>query len=123
MADACALGLKGSVTDPEDQAEFYCKLGKFAECHPQVEGRWTAYPTLATGETYATMYAPLEKTPFTPQVIIIITHPWAMLKLAQSSLFRLGGRNQCRVLRHPVGLFRCNNTDVSYRAAELLARL
>ena len=49
-------------------------------------------PHLPTGETYATMYAPLEKTPFTPQVIIIITYPWAMLKLAQSSLFRMGGR-------------------------------
>ena len=49
-------------------------------------------PHLGTGDTYATMYAPLEKTPFTPHVIIIITYPWAMLKLAQSSLFRLGGR-------------------------------
>jgi uncharacterized protein (DUF169 family) len=38
------------------------------------------------------MYAPLEKAPFTPQVILIVTTPWAMLKLAQSSLFRLGGR-------------------------------
>jgi uncharacterized protein (DUF169 family) len=38
------------------------------------------------------MYAPLEKTPFTPDVILIITNPWAMLKLAQSSMFRIGGR-------------------------------
>jgi uncharacterized protein (DUF169 family) len=38
------------------------------------------------------MYAPLEKAPFIPQVILIITNPWAMLKLAQSSLFRMGGR-------------------------------
>ncbi len=38
------------------------------------------------------MYAPLEKAPFTPQVILIITNPWAMLKVGQSSLFRLGGR-------------------------------
>jgi uncharacterized protein (DUF169 family) len=49
-------------------------------------------PHLRTGETYATMYAPLEKTPFSPQVILMVTNPWALLKLAQSSLFRLGGR-------------------------------
>ena len=49
-------------------------------------------PHLPTGETFATMYAPLEKAPFTPQVIIIVGRPWAMLKLAQSSLFRMGGR-------------------------------
>jgi uncharacterized protein (DUF169 family) len=49
-------------------------------------------PHLDTRETYATMYAPLEKTPFTPQVILIVANPWTMLKLGQSSLFRLGGR-------------------------------
>ena len=49
-------------------------------------------PHLETGSTYATMYAPLEKTPFTPDVILIVTNPWAMLKLGQSTLFRLGGR-------------------------------
>ena len=38
------------------------------------------------------MYAPQETAPFTPQVILIVTTPWAMLKLAQSSLFRMGGR-------------------------------
>jgi uncharacterized protein (DUF169 family) len=49
-------------------------------------------PHLGTGDVYATMYAPLEKTPFTPHVILVITTPWSMLKLAQSSLFKLGGR-------------------------------
>ena len=32
------------------------------------------------------------RRPFTPQVIVIVTTPRNMLKLAQSSLFRLGGR-------------------------------
>ena len=55
---------------------------------------WTIerIPHLDTCETYATLYAPLEKTPFTPQVIVIVTTPRNMLKLAQSSLFRIGGR-------------------------------
>jgi uncharacterized protein (DUF169 family) len=38
------------------------------------------------------MYAPLEKTPFVPQIVVIVANPWAMLKLAQSTLFRVGGR-------------------------------
>ena len=38
------------------------------------------------------MYAPLESTPFVPQVVIIVANPRGMLKLAQSSLFTLGGR-------------------------------
>jgi uncharacterized protein (DUF169 family) len=38
------------------------------------------------------MYAPLEKAPFIPQVILIVSNPWSMLKLSQSTLFRMGGR-------------------------------
>jgi uncharacterized protein (DUF169 family) len=85
-----ALGLK-ELTPSLKAGKFYFKLGKFASV---TSSRRTmdSVPHLPTGETYATMYAPLEKTPFTPQVIVIITNPWAMLKLAQSSLFRLGGR-------------------------------
>ena len=49
-------------------------------------------PHLGSGDTYATLYAPLEKTPFTPHVIMIVTTPRNMLKLAQCTLFRLGGR-------------------------------
>jgi uncharacterized protein (DUF169 family) len=87
---AFALGLR-DLTPTLKTGKFYFKLGKFASI---TSSRRTmdSVPHLPTGETYATMYAPLEKTPFTPQVILIITNPWAMLKLAQSSLFRLGGR-------------------------------
>jgi len=49
-------------------------------------------PHLRPGETYATVYAPLEKTPFDPDIVIIVTTPRNMLKLAQAILFRLGGR-------------------------------
>ncbi len=42
--------------------------------------------------TYATLYAPLEKAEFSPHVILIVASPRCMLKLAQTSLFRLGGR-------------------------------
>jgi uncharacterized protein (DUF169 family) len=87
---AFALGLK-DLTPTLKTGKFYFKLGKFASVTSS-KRTMDSVPHLPTGETYATMYAPLEKTPFTPQVIVIVTNPWGMLKLAQSSLFRLGGR-------------------------------
>jgi uncharacterized protein (DUF169 family) len=84
------LGLK-DLTPALKTGHFYYKLGKF-ESVTSSKRTMDSVPHLPPGETYATMYAPLEKAPFTPQVIIIITYPWAMLKLAQSSLFRMGGR-------------------------------
>lgn len=87
---AWALGLK-EITHSLKTGDFYFKLGKYdspAACKRTIDH----VPHLATGYTYATLYAPLEKTPFTPQIIILVTTPRNMLKLAQSTLFRLGGR-------------------------------
>jgi uncharacterized protein (DUF169 family) len=90
MGGAYALGFK-DLTPTLKSGQFYFKLGKFDSVSSS-KRTMENVPHLPTGDTYATMYAPLEKTPFTPQVIILITNPWSMLKLAQSSLFRLGGR-------------------------------
>jgi uncharacterized protein (DUF169 family) len=90
MGGGWALGLK-ELTTTLRTGQFYFKLGKFAS-QPASQRTMRAIPHLATGQTYATMYAPLEKTPFTPEVILVIANPWTMLKLGQSSLFRLGGR-------------------------------
>jgi len=87
---AWALGLK-DLSPTLKTGKFYFKLGKYAST-PACKRTMNSIPHLGTGDTYATMYAPLEKTTFTPHVVIIITTPWSMLKLAQSSLFRLGGR-------------------------------
>jgi len=87
---AYALGLK-PLTPTLKSGQFYYKLGKFSSITSS-KRTMDSVPHLPTGDTYATMYAPLEKTPFNPQVIIIVTNPWAMLKLAQASLFHLGGR-------------------------------
>jgi len=73
------------------EGEFYFKLGKFdsaAACKRTIN----KVPHLTLGDTYAMLYAPLEKTPFNPQKILIVANPRTMLKLAQSVLFRLGGR-------------------------------
>lgn len=87
---AWSLGLR-EITPTLKSGDFYFKLGKFnsaAACKRTIEN----VPHLGTGETYATLYAPLETTPFTPNVIMIVTTPRNMLKLAQSTLFTLGGR-------------------------------
>jgi len=84
---AWSLGLR-EITPTLKNGEFYFKLGKFdsaAACKRTIE----KVTHLGPGETYATLYSPLENT---PQVILIVTTPRNMLKLAQSSLFRLGGR-------------------------------
>lgn len=87
---AWALGLR-EITETLKNGEFYFRLGKFessAACKRTID----RIPHIETGETYATLYAPLEKAPFTPQVVIIVSNPWSMLKLSQSTLFRMGGR-------------------------------
>jgi len=87
---AWALGLR-EITDSLKNGDFYFKLGKFessASCKRTID----RVSHLDTNETFATLYAPLEKTPFDPQVVLIVANPWSMLKLAQSSLFRMGGR-------------------------------
>jgi len=87
---AWSLGLR-EITETLKNGDFYFKLGKFessAACKRTID----RVARLGTRDTYATLYAPLEKTPFDPQIVIIIASPWAMLKLAQSTLFRLGGR-------------------------------
>jgi len=87
---AWSLGLR-EITDSLKSGDFYFKLGKFessAACKRTID----RVPRLGTKETYATLYAPLESTPFDPQVVVIVATPWAMLKLSQSVLFRVGGR-------------------------------
>ncbi len=87
---AWSLGLR-EITETLKNGDFYYKLGKFessAACKRTID----RVPHLGTGDTWATMYAPLEKTPFDPQVVIIVASPWAMLKLSQSAMFRVGGR-------------------------------
>jgi uncharacterized protein (DUF169 family) len=89
---AWSLGLR-EITETLKNGDFYYKLGKFessAACKRTID----RVARLETGITYATLYAPLEKAPFDPQVVIIIANPWAMLKLSQAALFRLGGRIQ-----------------------------
>ena len=87
---AWALGLK-EILPVLQSGEHYFRLGKF-ESMPACRRTMDQIPHLRSGETYATVYAPLEKTPFDPDIILIVTTPRNMLKLGQAILFRLGGR-------------------------------
>ncbi len=89
---AFALGLK-ELTPSLESGEFYYALGKF-ESWPACKRTLNSIPALEPLSTYATMYAPLEKTPFDPTVVMIVDEPRIMLKLAQATLYRLGGRIQ-----------------------------
>lgn len=90
MGGSWALGLR-ELTDSLKSGEFYYKLGKF-DSWPACKRTIDRIPHVESGMTYATMYAPLENTPFDPTVVLIIAAPKVMLKLAQCSLYKTGGR-------------------------------
>lgn len=93
MGGSWALGLR-ELTDSLKSGEFYYKLGKF-DSWPACKRTIDRIPHVESGMTYATMYAPLENTPFDPTVVLIIAAPKVMLKLAQCSLYKTGGRISC----------------------------
>ncbi|MCK9313560.1 MAG: DUF169 domain-containing protein [Methanocorpusculum sp.] len=86
---AWALGLR-EISPSMASGEHYFKLGKYSSI-PASKRTVFDVPSLPQ-ETYAIIYAPLEKAAFVPDVVIFFAKPFAMLKLAQASLFRLGGR-------------------------------
>ncbi|MDD3977783.1 MAG: DUF169 domain-containing protein [Methanomicrobium sp.] len=90
-----ALGVK-EITPSLQTGEFYFKLGKYeswASCMRTIKSVPFVHKTASVEPaTYATVYAPLEKTPFDPHVVIIIAQPVQMLKFAQAILYKMGGR-------------------------------
>ena len=86
---AWALGLR-EIGPSMKSGEHYFRLGKYSSLG--ASKRTVQNVPALPQETYATVYAPLEKATFVPDVVIIFANPFSMLKLAQSTLFRLGGR-------------------------------
>jgi len=95
MGGGWALGLK-ELTPTLKSGEFYFKLGKFnswAACMRTIASVPHVHPPASEEvSTYATVYAPLENTPFDPHVVVIMAQPFAMLKIAQAILYKTGGR-------------------------------
>jgi uncharacterized protein (DUF169 family) len=92
---ACAggAGALGVMETPEKvlNGEFYFGLGDFGSTG--AAKRTTNAITRVDEDYIATMYAPLEKAGFKPDVIVIIGNPKQMLKLAKANIHALGGRN------------------------------
>lgn len=92
---ACAggAGALGVAETPEKikTGEFYFGLGRFKTLE---SAKKTMEAVPRTGKRFiATMYAPLEKAAFKPDVIVIIGNPKQLLRIAQSNIYHEGGRN------------------------------
>jgi uncharacterized protein (DUF169 family) len=92
---ACAGGagaLGVAETPPKVlNGEFYFSLGDFATVGSAK--RTTGSITRMDEDYYATLYAPLDKTAFKPDVIVIIGNPRQMMRIAKANIYALGGRN------------------------------
>ncbi|HJJ56176.1 MAG TPA: DUF169 domain-containing protein, partial [Methanocorpusculum sp.] len=86
---AWTLGLR-QIGDKLKSGEHYYNLGKYGSIDSCIR-TMNCIPHLPLS-TYATLYSPLESAKFTPNVVIIFATPAIMLKLAQTLLYRLGGR-------------------------------
>jgi len=90
VGGAWSLGLR-ELSESLKTGDFYFRLGKFessAACKRTIDH----IPHIESGYTYATLYAPLWKATFVPHVVLIVAPPRVMLKLAQATLYQLGGR-------------------------------
>ncbi len=92
---ACAggAGALGVMETPEKvlNGEFYFGLGDFGSAG--AAKRTTGSITRVDEEYVATMYAPLEKAAFKPDVVVIIGNPRQMMRIAKANIYALGGRN------------------------------
>lgn len=87
---AGAIGV-GETPEKIKTGEFYYSLGRFKTLEA---AKKTMEQVPRTGEKFlATLYAPLEKADFKPDVVVIIGNPKQVLKLAQSNIYYEGGRN------------------------------
>ncbi len=92
---ACAggAGALGIVETPEKikSGEFYFGLGRFKTLE---SAKKTMDAVPRTGKHFVgSLYAPLEKADFKPDVVVVIGNPKQLLKIAQSNIYEKGGRN------------------------------
>lgn len=92
---ACAggAGALGIAEIPEKirTGEFYFGLGRFKTLDA---AKKTMEAVPRTNKHFvASIYAPLEKASFKPDVVVVIGNPKQILKIAQSNIYEKGGRN------------------------------
>ncbi len=85
-------GVMGIEPLPEAVANgsMYHTLGNFKTAEGALE-TVAAIPK-CTGESYASVYSPLESAEFEPDVVVIVATPRQALRLSQAYLYATGGR-------------------------------
>lgn len=86
---AWALGLR-EKGESLRTGEHYFHLGRFSSIG--ASRRTVSLVPALSQDNVAVLYAPLEKAEFVPDAVVIFAKPAAMLKFAQTVLYRLGGR-------------------------------
>lgn len=86
-------GMLGVIDIPENikSGEFYYKLGRFASVEHAGE-TMHAVPGVDF-KVYATAYAPLAETPFTPDVVVMVVNPRQAMMIGQANVYELHSRN------------------------------
>ena len=111
---AWSLGLR-EITPTLKNGEFYFKLGKYdsAAClqtdHREGHASWP-------GRDVCHALCPARKDAVYPAGLLIVTTPEKHAQARPEYALPARREDLCGVLRHPVGLFGRNSTDLSYRA-------
>ncbi|KKH49530.1 hypothetical protein EO95_18185 [Methanosarcina sp. 1.H.T.1A.1] len=88
---AGAMGL-GALPPKVASGEFYYKGLKQFSTQGAARRTIEMVPTLTPNSTEAVLYAPLEKTTFMPDVVVVICNPKQIMLLTQAYMYKTGGR-------------------------------
>ncbi|MDI9395873.1 MAG: DUF169 domain-containing protein [Euryarchaeota archaeon] len=88
---AGAMGL-GAIPPKVASGEFYYANLKQFSTLEAAKRTIDMVPKLAPNSTEAVLYAPLEKTSFMPDVILVICNPKQIMLLTQAYMYSVGGR-------------------------------
>ena len=88
---AGAMGL-GEIPAKVASGEFYYKGLKQFSTQDAARRTVEMVPALPPNSTEAVLYAPLEKTSFIPDVVVVICNPRQIMLLTQAFVFKAGGR-------------------------------
>jgi len=88
---AGAMGI-GEIPAKVASGEFYYKGLKQFSTQGAARRTIDKVTKLPPNSTEAVLYAPLEKTSFTPDVVVIICNPKQIMLLTQAFVYKIGGR-------------------------------
>lgn len=88
---AGAMGI-GEMPEKVVNGEFYYKGLKQFSTQGAAKRTIDKVTKLPPNSTEAVLYAPLEKTSFTPDVVVIICNPRQIMLLTQAFVYKVGGR-------------------------------